>query len=120
MNILFQGTLPYPPSVNHYWHHTGGGKDHRVYIAAKGRAFIEHVKLLVREKKSTKRLAGEFELCAPTNRQMDLDNALKAILDSMQKAGVYLDDGQFDQIAIRRGRIVKGGCVNAVIWEIEE
>lgn len=120
MTILFEGTLPYPPSVNHYWHHVGSGKDHRVYIAAKGRVFIEHVKLLVKAKNSTKRIAAHFEICPPDRRTRDIDNLSKGLLDALGKAHLYADDGQIDDLRLVRGPIVPKGCVNAVIWEIEE
>jgi crossover junction endodeoxyribonuclease RusA len=43
---------------------------------------------------------------------------MKALLDSMQAAGVYLDDSQIDRLAIERGEIKKGGAAIVTISEI--
>lgn len=40
---------------------------------------------------------------APDLRKRDLDNLLKQTLDALQHAGIFKDDGQIDQILIRRG-----------------
>jgi len=53
----------------------------------------------------------------PDRRRRDLDNAMKALLDSLEHAGVYDDDSQIDDLRIVRGGIVPGG---ACVIEIRE
>lgn len=53
-----------------------------------------------------------------TKARIDIDNRLKGLLDAMQKAYLYADDEQFDEITIRRGSVIKGGNVEVRIWEI--
>jgi crossover junction endodeoxyribonuclease RusA len=38
----------------------------------------------------------------PDRRRRDLDNLLKALLDSIEHAGVYEDDSQIDLLVARR------------------
>ena len=45
----------------------------------------------------------------PDRRKRDIDGYLKALLDSLTHAGVWLDDEQVDSIYITRGEVVKGG-----------
>ena len=45
----------------------------------------------------------------------DLDNRLKAVLDGLEEAGVYDNDGQIDILMIQRGEIRKGGGVDVMI-----
>ena len=59
----------------------------------------------------------DIVVCPRSKRRFDLDNLLKAVLDSMQDAGLYEDDEQVDELKIVRGKPCKGG---ACIVEIEE
>ena len=43
---------------------------------------------------------------------------MKALMDSMQAAGVYLDDSQVDRLVIERGDVKKGGAAIVTINEI--
>lgn len=101
--------LPYPPSVNDYWHHDRRG---HTYLAANGRAYRTDVLAAVLSGgryRITGRLDVEVVLHPPDRRRRDLDNAMKSLLDSIQHAGVYEDDSQIDRLEIRRGDVVKGG-----------
>jgi crossover junction endodeoxyribonuclease RusA len=52
-----------------------------------------------------------------SRRIFDIDNLLKAILDSLMDAGVYDDDSQVDDLRITRGDpCPNGACI--VILEI--
>lgn len=51
----------------------------------------------------------------PDRRRRDLDNVLKALLDSLQHAGIYRDDAQIDDLHIIRGKQVKDGNIIADI-----
>jgi Holliday junction resolvase RusA-like endonuclease len=45
----------------------------------------------------------------------DLDNRLKAVLDGLEDAGVYDNDGQIDILTIERKEQRKGGGVDVMI-----
>ncbi len=50
----------------------------------------------------------------------DVDNLLKAILDSLVKAKVMKDDSLIDQLTITRRSVAKGGRVVVTIQPYEE
>ncbi|MGP78515.1 hypothetical protein B5F26_27880, partial [Escherichia coli] len=54
----------------------------------------------------------------PDKRRRDLDNILKAPLDALTHAGLLIDDEQFDEINIVRGKVVPGGRLGVKIYEI--
>ena len=111
-------TLPFPPSVNGYWRNING----RTLISAKGRAYKKAVARLVQWHHVAKNLQGRLTvqvvLHPPDRRKRDIDNSMKALLDSMQAAGVYLDDSQIDRLVIDRGEIKKGGAAIVTIKAI--
>ena len=111
--------LPYPPSVNAYW--MAGG--HRRYISKRGMAFKQAVAEYVIENNIPKLYDAPLEvfiILQPRSKKLlDLDNALKGILDSCQDAGIYEDDVQVQKLTIVRGLPVKyGGCI-VMIAEIK-
>ena len=105
--------LPIPPLVNHYWRHITIKGTPRTLISARGRDFRENVVRIVgREKKALKidsRVKINVRVYPPDRRKRDIDGYLKALLDSLTHAGVWLDDEQVDSIYITRGEVVKGG-----------
>src|SRR5210317_342600 len=112
-------TLPFPPSVNGYWRNING----RTLISAKGRAYKKAVARLAQWNYAAKQLQNRLEVLVilhpPDRRKRDIDNSMKALLDSMQAAGVYLDDSQIDRLVIERGEIKKGGAAIVTIKEID-
>jgi crossover junction endodeoxyribonuclease RusA len=112
--------LPFPPSNNHYYVRARG----KTIISERGRAYTESVKQCKREQLSSEsealkcRLSIDLVVNAPDNRARDLDNMLKALLDSCTKAGIWLDDSQIDEINIVRGVSIKHGAVNLTIREL--
>jgi crossover junction endodeoxyribonuclease RusA len=99
-------TLPWPPSVNHYWRNIAG----RTLISRQGRDYRAQVEKLAAGLAITHgRLAISIQACPPDKRRRDLDNLLKAPLDAMAHAGLYADDSQIDQLAVHRGAVVAGG-----------
>jgi len=104
--------LPYPPSVNAYWLQSG----RRKYISKRGVAFkqavAEYVIMNNTPKLGAIRLQMDIILRPRSKKLMDIDNCAKAILDSLQDAGVFDDDSQVWKLTIERG-IQKsgGGCV---------
>lgn len=102
-------TLPWAPSVNHYWRHVGT----KVLISAEGRLYrrrVNHEALVQRAKRfGAAPLEVLIDAYPPDRRKRDLDNLLKGLLDSLTHAGVYGDDSQINELSIKRMRVVKGG-----------
>ena len=115
MKTILKTEIPaVPPSVNHYWKTSGK----RRYLSAEAQSFINLVDNMVDAQNSTARLSIALTFCFPDNRLRDLDNFLKGTLDSLVKAGLCLDDGQFDRIMVERGDVVKGGITKIVVTEL--
>ena len=96
-------TLPFPPSINHYYRHVGN----RTLISRKGREFRTHVCGLLAQMGGRKpprdgRLSVCLDAFPPDRRRRDLDNLQKPLLDAMQHGGVYVDDSQIDLLVTRR------------------
>ena len=89
---MIELTLPWPPTVNTYWRNVNG----RTIISAKGREYRKAVADQVLIQRGAKHLdyALQVTIAAyrPDRRRRDLDNLLKAILDSLTHAGVMEDD----------------------------
>ena len=97
-------SLPYPPSVNHYWRRVG----QRTLISKKGREYRAAVRVAVRSlPKIEGRLSVRIYWFTPDKRKRDIDNILKATLDSMAHAGLYDDDSQIDGLHVVRDRCGK-------------
>lgn len=98
---MIELTLPYPPSINHYWRHVGP----RVLISRHGRQFRERVcEILARS--GFQPLVGPLVLSVdvypPDNRRRDLDNLQKALLDALQHGGLYADDSQIVKLVLEK------------------
>ncbi len=111
-------TLPYPPSVNHYWRHVGN----RVLISKEGRKYRAAVSSLL-NRKNVETLTGDLivdiVVYPPDRRRRDVDNCLKAMLDSMQWGGAYEDDSQIVRLTIeKREPAPKAGNAEVVIQRI--
>lgn len=92
-------TLPYPPSANRYWRSVSG----RILISREGRSYRESVCNLVRRGVSLLgRLRVEIRSHQPDCRKRDLDNLGQAVLDALEAAEVYGDDGQIDDLRFIR------------------
>lgn len=106
-------TLPYPPSVNHYWRHFRG----RTVISREGRTFRASVCALLargggkgpRKPPSGGRIALAMDAFPPDRRRRDLDNLQKPVLDALEHAGIYEDDSQIDLLITRRREVVPEG-----------
>jgi crossover junction endodeoxyribonuclease RusA len=102
-------TLPWPPSVNHYYLRTRTN----VIINKKGKEFREIVYFLLKKFSNKfsfeKRLKVEIVLFPPNKRKFDLDNRLKGLLDSIEYSGVFVNDEQIDILYVSRGHVVKNG-----------
>ncbi len=105
-------TLPWPPSVNHYYRRVGP----RTLISRGGREYRRTVCGLLagggpRKPPADGRIALAMDAFPPDRRRRDLDNTLKAVGDSLEHAGVYEDDSQIDVLFVGRRQPVKGGKV---------
>lgn len=108
--------LPYPPSINHYWRRVGW----RTLISREGRRYRKDVIARLAARRApplTGRLAVQLTVFPPDNRRRDLDNLQKALFDALQRAGVYVDDSQIDDLHVQRGAVFPGGEVLVAIEE---
>ncbi len=117
--------LPYPPSVNAYWRAVNG----RVIVSAKGAQYRWQVQELVAGERRGGTLPGHalighlavyVYVYPPDSRVRDIDNVLKATLDAMTAAGIYIDDSQVDELHVVRAECVNGGALGVQIEEMEE
>ena len=108
-------TLPYPPSINHYWRKVGPG----VLVSKEGRLYRERVRNLLADSGAAPmrgRLRLNVVVYMPDRRRRDLDNILKCLADSLVHAGAMLDDSQIDDWRIVRGPVAPPG---EVVVELE-
>lgn len=100
--------LPWPPSVNTYWRTFRG----RMIISKAGRDYRTAVAEQVVIQSVGKFFDKQIVVCIlayrPDKRRRDLDNLLKAALDSMCSAGVYDDDSQIVDLRILWAETIGG------------
>ena len=107
--------LPYPPSINNYWIASG----HRRFISKRGQEFRQAVWIECLQRRVPK--LGSQSLMVhiilqPRNKKlMDIDNCAKAILDSLEHAGIFDSDVQVQKLLIERGEQIKGGGCQVMI-----
>ena len=107
--------LPFPPSVNTYYRAISRGKFCQSIISKKGREYKELVKSLIGDDEITSdRLSVSIGVYPPDKRRRDLDNRLKALLDSLT-GRIWVDDEQIDKLFVERKEIVKGGKVEITV-----
>ena len=110
--------LPWPPSVNACWRTVQG----RTMVSKKGRIYKQAATRAVLAAGANKHLSGRLRVkltaYPPDRRRRDIDNLNKSVLDSMQVAGVYLDDSQIDELTIIRAEVEKGGVIVAEVETI--
>jgi crossover junction endodeoxyribonuclease RusA len=113
-------TMPFPPSVNHYWRNFRG----RTIISKAGRDYRAEVCATLAGAGDGKppfigRLALGMDAFPPDRRRRDLDNILKASLDSLTHAQIYQDDESIDVLVVRRCPPQKGGQLRIQITPIK-
>jgi len=92
--------LPYPPTINHYYARTKSG---RVYITKKGTAYrtlVGQMLMIQGVRRTQGDLEVEIKAFPPDRRKRDVDNLLKALLDSMEHGGAYVNDSQIKKLTI--------------------
>ncbi|SMG61743.1 crossover junction endodeoxyribonuclease RusA [Cedecea sp. NFIX57] len=111
--------LPWPPSNNRYWRHSRG----RHFISDWGKRYRKEVIEIIQAAKLdiniTPRIRITIHAAPPDNRKRDLDNLPKAVFDALTSAGFWLDDGQIDDMRIKRCQRHKGGMLWLVMHEID-
>ena len=110
--------LPWPPSVNRYWRHVNG----RVLISKAGREYRKAVAAACRGVRGLgcARLGVNVVLQPPDRCRRDIDNILKSLLDALEHAGVYDDDGQIDRLMVHRlSAPCRGGAAHVSIEALE-
>lgn len=110
---LLNMELPWPPSTNQIWRNVVIKGKPRTLLSAAGRGYRSAVLGVVLQAGAKKGVTGRIRLDItahpPDKRKRDLDNMLKAPLDALTHAGVWLDDSQVDALLIERGEVCKGG-----------
>ena len=112
-------TLPWPPSVNHYYRRVGA----RTLISREGRRYRKAVAALLngggpRKPPADGRIALAMDAFPPDRRRRDLDNLLKSVQDALEHGGVYADDSQIDLLIVARGAPVRNGLLEIRIEEL--
>jgi len=109
-------TLPYPPSVNHYYVRNRFGG---VAVGNEGRRYRTAVQLIAINRGVTMPMAGDLEMnirmYPPDRIRRDTDNILKCLFDAMEKAGFYENDYCIRKHTVERMDVFKGGKVEVEI-----
>jgi len=107
--------LPWPPSVNAVWRSVVRGKFATVYKTDQGKDYEKRVckihMLMGKPKLGDARLCVTVEVYPPDRRRRDLGNLDKVLMDSLEKAGVFDDDSQIDDLRFIRKAVEKPGRV---------
>lgn len=118
-------TLPYPISANRYWRNFRGrtvtsAEANRYKNAVRHQAYLAAINALLGN------VGVEITLHPKKNRDgsasrtvMDLDNALKVALDSLQKVA-YIDDKQIKYLVAQYGGALQDGGLTVCVYELEE
>ncbi len=106
--------LPFPPSINHYYLHVPG---HKVILSPEGRAYRDEAKWranMAVDYIYHSDVCMEVHLYRPMMRG-DIDNNLKALLDSL--IGIaYDDDKQVAELHVYRHDDKKHPRAEVTIW----
>lgn len=120
---MIEITLPWPPSVNHYWGQKIAGRFIKVYLTDKAKAFKSDVYACVLQSGCSRNLAGRLRVTVyahvPDKRKRDLDNLNKGLLDALTASGLWLDDEQIDELSIIRCCKAPGGKIRLRVEEIK-
>lgn len=114
-------TIPWPPSVNHYWRIFGNRK----ILSVEGRAFKAKALQAVTDQfgfiEPWQSLSGgiEVQLFAhpPDKRRRDIDNLTKAVLDLLTESRLIVDDSLISKLSIERLAPMDGGLMRVHIIE---
>jgi crossover junction endodeoxyribonuclease RusA len=107
MQPSLEFSLPWPPSVNHYWRNTINQGRQLVLISAEGRKYrLRVLSEILMQSVPRNGMAGSLNVdiaaFPPDKRRRDLDNILKSTLDALVHAGVIADDSFIDCLRVKR------------------
>jgi len=96
-------TIPaLPPTINHYY----GRNGNHLFMRPEGTKFRQIVNMTLAQFRhrivKDDRLAVSIGLVFANRRRCDIDNRLKALLDSLMHAGVLVDDSAIDRLHVQR------------------
>lgn len=96
--------LPYPPSDNHYYtiwmnRKVPSSAAKQYWKAVSQECTLQEAQHVVG------RLTLEFTVYRDNKVQYDIGNLVKAVQDSLTKAGVYIDDRFIDHLLVHRGPV---------------
>lgn len=103
-----------PPSVNHYWEKSKYG----FKLSDRAKEFHSIVQMLVPSMGTDSRLKLDVTFHFPDKTRRDIDNFLKATIDSLVKCRFCVDDEQFDTLIVNRGHVVPGGLIKIRVFEM--
>jgi crossover junction endodeoxyribonuclease RusA len=118
-------SLPFPPSVNHYW--TTRGTRHGKRLSNKATNYRNAVFAAVLDSNNghiATPASGSLHVTIyytwPDRRKRDLDNYPKGILDSLTHARVWVDDSQIKDLRlVCSGKFAAPGGVVVLIEPIK-
>jgi crossover junction endodeoxyribonuclease RusA len=115
--------LPWPPSVNDYYHRGKTG----IRRTKRGNQFRYDVLMLLTENPprhlGKSRLSVHMMAWPPDKRKRDMDNLLKPILDALEATEfVFENDSQIEDVRITKGPPTKPelSCVEIVLREVSD
>jgi crossover junction endodeoxyribonuclease RusA len=83
---------------------------------------VEDVYYLIRSQQcktlTSKQLRLELYVYPPDLKKRDLDNLCKAVLDALQRAGIYGDDFYIQQLYLQRMEVKKHGEIKFILRSI--
>ena len=118
------GIIPYPPTTNRYWitKQSRNGYSKTVTRRKEAIQYVEDVYYLIRSQQckalTSKHLRLELYVYPPDLKKRDLDNLCKAVLDALQRAGIYGDDFYIQQLYLQRMEVKKHGEIKFILRSI--
>lgn len=91
------------------------------YVGTEGKKYQKHLRELLLERKAWFRSPHPLEMkvlvCPKSNNRQDISNRIKVLEDCLKEGFLYIDDSQIETLEVRRGPLVKDGCVIVVVRE---